>query len=200
MIVVAVTGGIGSGKTEVCKYLEKKGYGVLNCDNEVKSFYEEDALLLKKISDIFGGDMVSDGKLDRKKLSSLVFSDKTKLALLENMVFPVLHSRIESWKKKLESKGNDFCFIESAIITDKACFDGIYDRVLRIRASETVRKIRVSDRDCMPVEEVESRMKMQNESGIYDYEIENSGDLNFLHGQIELFLERLRSDYSDKSK
>ena len=88
-IVLAVTGGIGSGKSAVCSVLASRGIPVYDSDSRTKALYVEVPGLMSRISEALGTDAADpDGRPDTRKLASLVFSDPEKLRLLEEIVYP----------------------------------------------------------------------------------------------------------------
>ena len=81
---MVITGGIGSGKTVVARYLASKGIPVYDCDSRTKALYFENPLVVMDIEEALGESVCdAEGALDRGKLGSLIFSDKSKLALVE---------------------------------------------------------------------------------------------------------------------
>ena len=94
---VGITGGIGSGKTTVCKVIETLGYPVYYSDIEAKKIIETDSDVILAISDLFGSDIYNSGCLDRKRLASLVFNNKELLAKLNSIVHPAVIEHFQSW-------------------------------------------------------------------------------------------------------
>ena len=95
-----ITGGIGSGKSEVCRYLAEKGVSVYNADSAAKRLYEQDKYLVANIEKALGCSLLNHyGQLDRRKLSSIVFSSSEALAKLESMVHPIVLEDFLNWRK-----------------------------------------------------------------------------------------------------
>lgn len=91
MKTLVVTGGIGSGKSLVCSFLAERGVPVYDSDSRTKALYDNDRVLLEKIREAVGNDVVdAEGKLDRKKLASVIFADEAKLKALESVVHPAV--------------------------------------------------------------------------------------------------------------
>ena len=86
-IKIAVTGGIGSGKTTVCDIIKEQGYSVISCDEIYNRLLRDKSFLNSLVSE-FGHILNGDGTLSRKKLSEIVFSDKDKLARLNEITHP----------------------------------------------------------------------------------------------------------------
>lgn len=138
MRTTLVTGGIGSGKSEVCRYLSSKGYPVYDCDSRCKALYGSVRGLKERIEKELGISFDSLGG---------IFQDVRKIELLESIVFPVLLDDFERWRSGLESER---CFIESATALSKPAFDGVYDEVWIVTADYDLRAGRnpkVAERD-----------------------------------------------------
>ena len=176
MKTVAVTGGIGSGKSTVCAILSSMGVPVYDSDSRARALYDEQPALVSRILDEFAALGVHDslwdecGELDRKKLAGLVFSSPRLLSALEGIVHPAVREDFLSWKESIGEKewtgpGDvPFVVIESAIITEKPLFRDIVDKVVEVRASRAARLDRVRKRDGAPVKEIEKRMSAQAEN------------------------------------
>ena len=95
---IGITGGIGSGKTTVCRIFATLGIPVYSADDRAKMLMTEDDELREQITYIFGEEAyLEDGSLNRKHLSSIVFADKSKLKELEAVVHPAVHRDGENW-------------------------------------------------------------------------------------------------------
>src|ERR1700733_9539264 len=97
MIKVGITGGIGSGKSTVAKVFETLGIPVFYADQRAKILMDENEALKEKIQQNFGKDVYVYGKLDKKHLSDMIFSDAKKLALLNSLVHPATIKDADDW-------------------------------------------------------------------------------------------------------
>lgn len=88
MLKVGITGGIGSGKSVVCQVFKALGIPVFNADEAAKYLMENDTTLVPRIQWLLGDDVYKDGKLDRKKVSAIIFGDAAKLQQLNEIVHP----------------------------------------------------------------------------------------------------------------
>ena len=127
MITVLVTGPIGSGKSEACRYLESLGLPVYDCDSRCKRLYSEIPGLKSRIESELG---IPFGELPR------IFEDEVLRGRLESLVYPLLVEDLKEWKSGLDGR---LAFVESAIALDKPAFDGLYDKVLLITACRSIR-------------------------------------------------------------
>ncbi len=168
MKTVLVTGGIGSGKSKVCSYLAGKGIPVYDTDSRAKNLYDTDSVLVGQIEDAFGIRLFDEeGKLRRKALSDLIFSDSGKLEKLESFVHPALLRDFLRWREMLEQEarqnGREYPFVcmESAIVLDKPVFKDLYDVVLLVDAPLELRLERAVERDSAPREKIMERILSQ---------------------------------------
>lgn len=127
MRTVLITGPIGAGKSEVRRYLERRGFSTYDCDSRCKALYDEVPGLKTEIESSLG--------IPFRSLSS-VFEDPSKLALLESLVFPYLTEDIVRWKRSASGR---LVFIESATALSKPQFDGLYDETWIVTAPAAVR-------------------------------------------------------------
>lgn len=204
MKTVAVTGGIGSGKTKVCELLASRGVPVYDSDSSVKRLYADDDSLLDSIEEAFGVSVrFSDGSFDSEKLASFVFPDSSKLAVLESIVHPVVLKDFLRWKAMEASRfAGDispsdsffgkapFAVIESAIILDKPDFLSAVDKVVMVEAPLSLMLQRACQRDDVSAEKVIQRMSKQRfDLSRVDAVIRNDGSLEKLKSEVnKIFL------------
>ncbi len=172
MRTVLVTGPIGSGKSEVCRYLASEGYPVYDCDSRTKALYETVPGLKERIEKSLG---------IRWSEIGVIFTDSARRETLEKMVYPLLIGDINAWKASLD---RDLAFIESAIALQKPELDGLYDLVLMVTAPLTVREGRnpkVRDRDSL----------QEFDRDRIDFRIDNDSSIEVLHLKIDDLLCRL---------
>lgn len=185
MKTVAVTGGIGSGKSAVTAYLASKGIPVYDSDSRTKGLYDSDPALVGKLEALFGLPLRTDGgSLDRKKLSSVIFSDPRALAGLESIVHPLVHADFLVWRSRQGEA--PLVILESAIILSKPLFDDLYDKAVLVDAPEEVRLRRASARDGAAPEAILARMRAQSfDLSKVDLIIRNEGTLEELHRSVD---------------
>jgi dephospho-CoA kinase len=110
---LGVTGGIGSGKTTVCKVFAVLGIPVFSADIEAKRIQDSDGELQKKINTLAGKDLFTSGKLDRPELARLIFNDKDLLEKVNSVVHPVVFKYFRKWAADQESP---YSVMEAAIL------------------------------------------------------------------------------------
>lgn len=158
MRVVGITGGIGSGKSIVSRFLRAMGYAVYDSDAEAKRIMDGDETLKKQLSEIFGADIYAGGRLDRRALAGKVFSDALALARLNAAVHPAVRSDFRRWA---EAHGNaSILFMESAILAESG-FTDMVDAVWLVEAPEEIRVARIVRRDSCSAQEARQRIRAQ---------------------------------------
>jgi dephospho-CoA kinase len=157
MLRIALTGGIGSGKTTVAQIFEVLSVPVYYADRAAKFLMNTDELLKKQIIAAFGPDVYKDGKLDRSLLGKLVFSDADELARLNALVHPVTLRDAEAW---MQNQNSPYAIKEAAIIFE-AGIEKFFDYIIGVSAPEHLRLERVMNRDQTSAENVLRRMAQQ---------------------------------------
>ncbi|MGB1206735.1 MAG: dephospho-CoA kinase [Chitinophagales bacterium] len=159
MLKVGITGGIGSGKTTVCKIFETFGIPIYDSDKAAKWLMQNDENLIKTIKEIFGDDIYTlENKLDRKKLAAIVFYDKKALKKLEELVHPAVFRYGEKWLKQHKTK--PYIIKEAALLFESGSYRQL-DYVITITAPEKVRIARVQKRDGATVADIKARIDKQ---------------------------------------
>lgn len=165
MEILVITGGIGSGKSEVCRILQEcYSCGVYNADERVKFLYDIHPTLLNDIETLTGDSLRDgDGRFVPSRLSARIFSDRRLLKEVEKLVFPALMDDFRSWA---EGYADDrFVAFESATILEKPELKGFGDKVVLVDAMVETRLERACLRDSAPRESIYARMlnqKMMN--------------------------------------
>ena len=205
MKTLAVTGGIGAGKSTVCGLLSGRGIPVYDADSAAKRLYAKDDTLLDSIEEAFGCSIrLPDGSLDRDKLSGIAFSSPDKLKTLEGIVHPAVLKDFMRWKALQSSRfegvprspsffdKDPFCVIESAIILNKPEFLTAVDKVVMVDASLSTRLNRACERDGVEPEKVIMRMAAQRfDLSRIDAIIKNDGSAEELEKEMNRVLSRL---------
>jgi dephospho-CoA kinase len=99
MLKIGVTGGIGSGKTLICRVFSTLGVPVYNADERARSIMNEDTRVIRKLAEAFGEEIIIGGKPDRKALASIVFNDKGALRrLMRSFILQYRMILYHGWK------------------------------------------------------------------------------------------------------
>jgi dephospho-CoA kinase len=157
MLRIGLTGGIGSGKSTVAKIFETLGIPVYYADDASKKLMNENEELKAAIQKNFGSATYTDGKLNRKHLSALVFNDPEKLALLNSIVHPATIKDAEDW---MQTQSSPYAIKEAALIFESGSQENL-DKVIGVYAPTVIRINRVMQRDNVTSDEVVSRMNKQ---------------------------------------
>ncbi len=158
MIRVGVTGGIGSGKSTVCRLFAERGVPVYDSDSEAKRLMGEDPSLRAALVEAFGDETFRDGVLNRRYLAATVFGDRRALARLEALVHPCVKRDFERWAA--ERTAEPYVVLECAILYESG-MDAAVDRVVAVVAPEELRLVRVNARDGASAAEIRRRMAAQ---------------------------------------
>ena len=156
---MGITGGIGVGKTTVCKLFEEVGVPVYYSDAEAKRLMVEDMDLVGAIRRIFGDEAYSlEGELNRAWIAGVVFKDKGKLAALNGVVHPAVGRDGLRWSA-LHSDA-PYTLKEAALIFESGG-DRYLDKIITVYSPMNVRIERLIVRDQSTLSEIEGRMKAQ---------------------------------------
>ncbi|MCQ2163733.1 MAG: dephospho-CoA kinase [Bacteroidales bacterium] len=199
MLTLVVTGGIGSGKSEVCHYLETKGIPVYDSDSRAKSLYDSDRELVERISAALGCRISDDsGKVDRKALASVIFNDSRRLEALESVVHPRVLEDFIAWRDA--HIGADIVVMESAIFLQKPLFHPYVDKVVLVDAPIEMRVMRACRRDNADEQKIRARMAAQTfDAAAADYLIINDSGLDVLHERTDMVLKEIVKQEKQKN-
>ncbi len=185
MLKIGVTGGIGSGKSTVCRIFETLGIPVYYADDEAKKIMVQDKELIRMVKSTFGEETYySDGSLNRKYLANIVFNDNTELSKLNQLVHPRLFEHGESWFEKHSHQ--PYALKEAAILFESG-MQHVLDKVILITASKETRIKRVMLRDDVSQSEVEARMSKQ----MSDEEKMKLSDFHVINNQSDFLIPQI---------
>ena len=198
MIIIGLTGGIGTGKSTVSNYLKEHNCLILDADAISRQMTEKGQPALIDIAKAFGEDLLVDGVLDRQALGNIVFNDKKKLDILQsiitNKVVEYINIRIEELKAE---RYNGIVVIDAPLLFECG-MEGIADENWLVSASLDVRLQRVSQRDGLSEEQILSRinnqMPQEEKEKLSQVILDNSGSLEDLYKQINENLERIKDE------
>jgi dephospho-CoA kinase len=171
---IGVTGGIGSGKTSVCRVFNVLGIPVFSADAEAKIIMSSDIDIMERIRKIAGKDVYSAGNLNRSELAKLIFNDVSLLKQINNIVHPIVFEHFNLWTKTISA---DYMILEAAILFE-SCASGVVDKTVLVVAPVEERIDRVIRRNNLTREQVLERIKNQmtdeDKIKLSDYVINNS--------------------------
>lgn len=192
-IKVAVTGGIGSGKTTVCNIIKEKGYPVFSCD-EVYAELLNSGKLTERIAEEFGSEVLTDGKIDRRKLSSCVFGDEKKLQRLNEITHPKIFEEMFARAENC----NGLVFFEVPLLFEGG-YQNLFDEVIVVLRKMEDRILSVKLRDNLSDDEVKRRIEKQFNYDINNfaqyYVTHNQGKIDDLRDKIDRLLLKIAQKY-----
>ena len=157
MYKVGITGGIGSGKSTVCRLFEQNGIAVYDSDARAKALMAEDATLREQLVEAFGAECYNEQGLDRAYLAGRVFGDEAELQRLNGIVHPAVKEDFRRWA---DAQRGAYVVLESAILFESG-FDTQVDTTLAVMAPMEERLRRTVERDGVDREAVRRRMEHQ---------------------------------------
>ena len=196
MKIVGITGGVGSGKSEVLRYLEEKhGASVCRADEVGRELQQEGTACYDSIVAEFGDEILEEnGKINRAKLSAIVFDNPDRLAALNAIVHPAVEERLKQLKEEAQSQGKSLFVLESAILIE-AGYEDFCDEIWYIYASDEVRTRRLRFFRGYSEEKTQSVIRAQKTREEYmeqsDRVIDNSRSFEETCAQLEHILDKL---------
>ena len=198
MFVIGLTGGIGSGKTEVSKILESFGARIINADTLGHRIYRKNTKAWTKIVEEFGETILdTNGNIIRSELAKRVFSSKNELDKLNNICHPEIKNLVITELNKLDSKKANVVVVEAAILIE-ANWQNIVDEVWLIDSKTSNIFDRVKKRDKIDDQAIKARTDSQmnhtERSEYADEVITNNGTIDELRNALsEIYREKFIS-------
>ena len=188
MIKVGITGGIGSGKTTVCRIFEVLEVPIYYADSRAKYLMSHDKKLKASIKDLLGAEAYHiNGRLNRKFVASQIFSNKELLQGINSLVHPAVAHDYDRWVNQYND--HPYTIKEAALLIEAGSYKDL-DILIVVTAAEEVRVARVVQRDKTTVKAVVQRMNNQmNESEKIDlanYVVDNSGKVSLIAQVIDI--------------
>lgn len=188
MFSVALTGGIGSGKSTVADILEELGALVIDSDLLAREVIERGTNGYDQVVARFGDSILRDGEIDRSALGNIVFSDVAARKDLEGIIHPLVRERAE----KIASRAGDRVVVNQIPLLFETKGSERFDFVISVEADEEIRKERLRERGLKDYE-INKRMAAQasdiQRASIADVVITNNGTIDDLTRKIEALWE-----------
>lgn len=154
---IGITGGIGSGKSIVCRILKTMGYPVFDADIAAKNIMRHNPVVVNAVIALLGEGAYIKGELNRAYIAEKIFNNDLLREKLNQIVHPEVRKTFQSWSEEQE---HDFTFMEAAILFETGG-DKNFDEVILVTANEETRIQRVVKRDDVSRNDVLSRMAKQ---------------------------------------
>lgn len=195
MKTIAITGGIGSGKSAVTDYLTELGYTVIDADRMSREMTSAGGKAIPYIRDQFGPEFIlQDGSLDRAKMRDTIFRNPAKKALLEEGTTKVVLADIEKIKKDREETGDAALFFDIPLLFESGT-ESDYKYVWVVTAPYEIRRERVMKRDGISPEIIDLIMDSQSseddKTARADLVLNNDGTLEELKALVDEALKKL---------
>lgn len=188
MVVIGVTGNIGSGKSTVCRFLAELGAAVIDADEAAQEVYKPHSQVWQEIIDTFGPEVLQpNGEIDRVKLAQLVFPDPKALAQLNEIVHPEAYQLVKERIENYRRLGTKVVALEAALLIE-ANWTTLVDKVWLVTASPDTVLQRLTRGQKADQDQILARLKSQTpdekKMKSVDEVIYNEGDINELHKKI----------------
>lgn len=184
MLIIAITGKIGSGKSLIGKYLEKKGAYYINMDYISKKV-RQDVQILKKIRKYIGSSVFTNNVLDTKKLKNLIFNDIKQRLKLNAIMWPLLKKELINEIKA--HKNFNIIVVEAAVLL-QAGWNKYVDKIIYIHSDWEKRVRRVINRDNLSITEIKNISQQQDNyetfQNLINYRVINNKTKEYLYKQI----------------
>lgn len=196
VMVVGLTGQTGAGKSTVSKVFAANGFAVINADHVARDVVEKGSRCLAEIEDFFGKAVISDdGTLNRKALAAIVFSDRSKLEMLNSITYPYITSSILKKIRLYASRDEKLILLDAPTLFESRA-DDFCEIIISVLADPDIREKRIISRDGLTAEQAQKRMNSQLDEEFFgshsDYIIHNNGDLDTVN--------EISKEVSDKIK
>ena len=193
MKIIGITGGIGSGKTTITKYIESLGYPVYIADDEAKKLLDTEEVV-DEIRNTFGEEIIENNLVDKKKLATFVFGNENRLKQLNEIVHPKVRQQFINWLKQWDKP---FVVKEAAILFESGAYKDC-DFTILVTAPEDVRIDRVIKRDNTNKEDVSKRIRSQwsdeDKAKLSDFVIQNI-DLEQSKREIDEIIKKIEKNF-----
>ena len=189
MLKIGVTGGISSGKTTACEYLnKKKDVFLFNADRESKRHLKKSITIQKKLIHIFTEKIIQNKKINFDLLAKEAFSNSTNHKILNGILWPEIYILINNAFEKAKKKEYKLFVVDAALIFE-ANFTNFFDKTILIVTNKEKRINRAITRNNLSLESIQNRMNLQmsdkNKKKLSDIIIYNNGDVKSLYKKID---------------
>jgi len=197
--VIGVTGGIGSGQSSVCQYLNNLGCKVIDVDKKARQIINRDRSLQSDLKKTFGNKIFfRNGQLNRRLLASIAFQDEEKTQKLNRLVHPRMVAEvIEEMENARFSQNYPLVVIDAALIYEIS-IEQMFDSIIVVYTSLKIRIERVMNRDKQTRDEIMARVlrqiSLEEKKKWADYIIDNDGTLEDLEKQTQTVFDNIIDD------
>jgi len=193
MIKLGITGGIGCGKSEVCRLLEARGIPIIHADLIARELIDSDEKIKRQLRQAFGSTIyLPTGKLDRSRMADIIFNDEHARQTINKIVHPVVVQFQQQEMERLEKTGKyQFVGVEAALIFEAGAAKQ-FDIIIVVAASSETVIQRLMARDGLSrqeiVKRIQSQMPLAEKIKRADIVIHNDGSLDELNHEVNRLL------------
>ncbi len=192
---VVLTGGIATGKSSVCSLLKLYGFQIVDADAIAHRMLEKES---RKIAELFGDAYLIDGKVERKKLGALIFSDKEAKKRLETLLHPPIREEIFRQSRFCEERGVPY-ILDIPLFFETNHYQ--IEKVALVYATRRQQLERLIKREGYTEEEarrrIEAQIPIDKKRELASYVIDNTRDLKHLQAEVDRFVEYLKENYRE---
>ena len=183
--VIGITGGIASGKSNVCQVIKKLGYPIISCDEITRNNYNIGGKIYNVVRERFGDEfLLDDGNIDKKKLSRLIFSKESAKLLIDSITHPIIKEELLSEIAKYD---DGLVFVEIPLLYE-AKFDTLCDIVICVFLSQKYQVERLMEREGIDedyaLKKIHSQMDLYLKKSLADYVIDSKGNFDETEKQV----------------
>jgi len=194
MIVIGLTGGIGTGKSEVARIFQVLGAVLINADQIGHQAYTPHSEIWQEVVEAFGEKILQpSGEIDRKKLGSIVFADPDQLTRLNQIMHPRMARMVAQQVQELREQGAAVVVVEAALLFE-AGWDSLVGEVWSTESPEDLVIKRLQSRSGLSQEEtkkrIDSQMSAEERTSRSQVIVDNSGDLGELERVVRSIWDR----------
>lgn len=195
MLILGLTGSIGSGKTTISGYFKEKNIEIVDADQIARESTAKGQKGLSFLVSEFGQDILSnDGELDRLKLRNLIFKDQKLLDRVNKILHPIIIDMIKDEIKRHEDSGEGVVVVDAPLLIETG-LNEIVDRILLVCCDEKVQVERIMKRDGVDSKKalmiIRKQMSQDEKKTYSDFVIDNSGTLEDLKREFGIFYKNL---------
>lgn len=196
--VLALTGGIATGKSTADQFFEKKNIPIIDCDKIAHDLMKPQNASWRAIRDAFGTDYLNDDQtINRKKLGQLVFSDQTALNKLNQLTHPLIFDKTVQKIKKYQDE--DVVILDAPVYFESGWDKkNITDGILVITLPEAMQIDRLKQRNNLTDEEakmrIQSQMPLNKKAQMADFVVANTGTIKELENKLEQLLLKIKEE------
>ena len=192
---IVLTGGIATGKSSVCSLLQLYGFKIIDADKIAHQKLDENS---GKIAEAFGSEFISEGKVNRKKLGSVIFTDEKARLKLEQLLHPLIKEEILTQSAFCEEKEIPY-IVDIPLFYEKSNYD--IDEVVVVYCTPEQQLQRLIDREGYTQEEAKDRINAQmpidHKKEKASFVIDNTKNLKHLQKEVDRFIDYIKQKYPD---